>query len=604
MSAEEEKKEFAFESDDSESSELDEYGVWVKSGPEDVESDSDNDESVEDLALEDVQNDASFDSMDLESESFDDDFPTLSGETLVPDGGFDDTELSDDDVPEDIPEDESEDAEMVGSEPSEEMSFSMDDDEVFPESESELTAEEEALLSELENDEYDESTDSEATSETDETDVAETSTHELGSDDFELDDLEMDIDLDDEDDENNSDDFALGDSDDFDDVEAVTRDLTSDADESEQHAETRVEPEPTAEPTISNPITQDALEKIEGELSGIRNEIAALKSELSELYGLREAARQSGLSPEGAENEDVLDDVDVPEQNSEDFFPEDEEGGGFFDDDGDETIALTGDELDNILSTAEFTEEAGQPSEFEDESTFEASLENVSSEEPHPADAPDTEDEADVWTELAAGDSEPVDVDEQDDLLQEPDADEGEIAFDDENEDSSFDESTVTIGSDIDVQNEFDSPVSEIDLEADEYELTIEDDTDEESETNEEIDALANMDIESELADIDELTDEEDTSTDFMTESDDSAPEGNDLQEPEPEIEAPVSELSEENTRNVDDIPSDIREEIRAVLTYMDQLLESLPEEKIKEFAESEHFEVYKRLFEELDLEP
>ena len=34
----------------------------------------------------------------------------------------------------------------------------------------------------------------------------------------------------------------------------------------------------------------------------------------------------------------------------------------------------------------------------------------------------------------------------------------------------------------------------------------------------------------------------------------------------------------------------------------MDQLLESLPEDKIKEFAQSEHFEVYKKLFDELGL--
>ena len=34
----------------------------------------------------------------------------------------------------------------------------------------------------------------------------------------------------------------------------------------------------------------------------------------------------------------------------------------------------------------------------------------------------------------------------------------------------------------------------------------------------------------------------------------------------------------------------------------MDQLLESLPEEKIQEFANSDHFDVYKRLFDELGL--
>ncbi|HRS04225.1 MAG TPA: hypothetical protein P5336_07665 [Treponema sp.] len=47
---------------------------------------------------------------------------------------------------------------------------------------------------------------------------------------------------------------------------------------------------------------------------------------------------------------------------------------------------------------------------------------------------------------------------------------------------------------------------------------------------------------------------------------------------------------------------SDLTQEIKAVLSYMDQLLESLPEEKIEEFAKSEYFETYKKLFEELGL--
>jgi pilus assembly protein FimV len=34
----------------------------------------------------------------------------------------------------------------------------------------------------------------------------------------------------------------------------------------------------------------------------------------------------------------------------------------------------------------------------------------------------------------------------------------------------------------------------------------------------------------------------------------------------------------------------------------MDNLLDALPDEKIQEFAESEHFEVYKKLFEDLGL--
>ena len=49
-------------------------------------------------------------------------------------------------------------------------------------------------------------------------------------------------------------------------------------------------------------------------------------------------------------------------------------------------------------------------------------------------------------------------------------------------------------------------------------------------------------------------------------------------------------------------VSSELRGEIRDVLKYMDQLLSSLPEEKVEEFRRSEHFEVYKKIFEELEI--
>jgi hypothetical protein len=44
------------------------------------------------------------------------------------------------------------------------------------------------------------------------------------------------------------------------------------------------------------------------------------------------------------------------------------------------------------------------------------------------------------------------------------------------------------------------------------------------------------------------------------------------------------------------------RMDLKDVLIYMDKLLESLPEEKIDEFAHSEHYNTYKKLFEELGI--
>ena len=69
----------------------------------------------------------------------------------------------------------------------------------------------------------------------------------------------------------------------------------------------------------------------------------------------------------------------------------------------------------------------------------------------------------------------------------------------------------------------------------------------------------------------------------------------------EQKISTVSDELSHSNT-SATVLPIDMKEEIKSVLTYMDQLLESLPEEKIEEFAKSEYFETYKKLFDELGI--
>ncbi len=46
-----------------------------------------------------------------------------------------------------------------------------------------------------------------------------------------------------------------------------------------------------------------------------------------------------------------------------------------------------------------------------------------------------------------------------------------------------------------------------------------------------------------------------------------------------------------------------VREDVRSVLAYLDQLLDALPPEKVREFAQSRHFSTYKKLFREFDLD-
>ena len=58
----------------------------------------------------------------------------------------------------------------------------------------------------------------------------------------------------------------------------------------------------------------------------------------------------------------------------------------------------------------------------------------------------------------------------------------------------------------------------------------------------------------------------------------------------------PIAESEPENTND------DLKQDIKSVLLYMDTILENLTEEKIVEFAKSDEFATYKKLFSELGL--
>ena len=111
--------------------------------------------------------------------------------------------------------------------------------------------------------------------------------------------------------------------------------------------------EETAEPKELESVA--ILQKIAQELESLKAEISGLRDEFEQL-------KQSGISASSTHDDESAT----------------QEGGGFFnDDDGDETIALSGDELSNILSTAEFTSQDAETLEQEEkaESTPELQVE-------------------------------------------------------------------------------------------------------------------------------------------------------------------------------------------------------------------------------------
>ena len=412
------------------------------------------------------------------------------------------------------------------------------------------------------------------------------------------------------------------------------------------------------------------LQKIEAELLSIKEELAGLKAELSSL-------RQT------------------PSVISEDNAELEQDASGFFAEDEDETIALTGDELDNILNTADITEETVEGTEvLDDQDLLDVPAVDVPDEiidvpelTPEAIDSPD-----DDLMEIS-------DISLEDDLLEMPEA---EISLEDDLLGTPGDEMLVDKDDIIALEEE---PVEELDIEEDaldlsdsevesgNIELVLDDDLDSSLELLDEdspeldlddsliedldteeivldegpteellledmdvsepviddlvLEEVSGDDTSAELAideidldetistpdaDLEELDAEELVSEDLEADSSEDL----ELESLEEISEEPLEELVEELPGLVEeqeletvedfdemtleeveaepadlesaisarsDIPDDLKTELKSVLGYMDQLLESLPEDKIQEFAQSEHFEVYKKLFEELGLE-
>jgi len=70
--------------------------------------------------------------------------------------------------------------------------------------------------------------------------------------------------------------------------------------------------------------------------------------------------------------------------------------------------------------------------------------------------------------------------------------------------------------------------------------------------------------------------------------------------QPIPE-QAPAAEIEKSDFAE-SEAPDKLKHDVKSVLLYLDQLLASLPEEKIEEFASSEYYDTYKRLFDDLGL--
>jgi pilus assembly protein FimV len=444
------------------------------------------------------------------------------------------------------------------------------------------------------------------------------------------------------------------------------------------------------EPTAGS--SSNILEKIETDLQQIKSEIQTLKRELGALGRGAPAGRPEIQPVPGAPP-------------------------GFFNQEEDETIALTGDELDNILNTADITEETAVPiledlEELVDEAPADLDLgaDIEEAEAIPPAEAPtpsleETEDILDLGSLTleepgTSEDLEDIEIDiggAGEDALgfaEEEHAAEADLDTLESPEDTGLDLGSDLAGSGAEEEliledlGEATEPGEELLLEeagaesAEVDELTLGDETGGEEPGLEELalDDLGVAEVESleepaelaaELEDfageagapepgsadtgLEEFTleeeeleaggfeelgavesDEELLSLEEVEDVEGLEEPGQEMETPETLAEEPleVEELSlddaelpaeltgEELDEEIpeieaeEELPSapsagtggggalsgDLKKDVRSVLEYLDQLLEALPDDKIQEFARSEYFGIYQRLFDELGL--
>lgn len=430
-------------------------------------------------------------------------------------------------------------------------------------------------------------------------------------------------------------------------------------------------------------VDNSLLQQIVSELSNLKDEMNKLKGNLAELKtsdtaAIAGAAAVAGAAAGAAIASETIE-PEVPEAT--------EEAGGFFsDDDGDDTIALSFDELDNIMNTAEFSDTVEASDEnadvveeepvIEEETAVEEPVveESVVSEEIELTneEAPafeeiSSETEVDIEESDATEDTvldesviettqETTEIEPADDVGIEESAIEDTISLDDDNSES-FDfedekleepeiDEFIPDGNDELYENE-DLP-DEISIPTEDdllVESTTTDFMDSVKETSDEATDGVDMISESEHDEEDaldlpaELPEGLATAPGVETEIDDDIPTVDKVLEEEaaPEEEnftsvdnfageEPVVEetsadysevdnldnslsdsniayLSKEETESEQSVvTADLKQDIKSVLLYMDQLLENLPEDKIVEFAKSDEFVTYKKLFTELGL--
>lgn len=478
------------------------------------------------------------------------------------------------------------------------------------------------------------------------------------------------------------------------------------------------EPKTEAPEEDKNSVKVDSsmLDMIMQELSGLKNQINSLRDEFQTIKESKNEIHPEAKATEQLEAVPEIPEAEIPSGNSE------QENTGFFDgNDNDETIALSGDELSNIMNTADITEsdeeisdqdnietpeelpeeqaanpeaeETAEPTESKDEPETILPVENTETAQEENVEIPDaeeiapeteipaTEENTEIHPAAEEKNETPEDFNEEspfgtmeetNSLEEEPDSGLSMNSDEEKLEEPNLDEiniknmeEEISIPKVDELADDVEKPLDDILVESSNSDLInsvdeketpapetpekaeekIEDaesvepeetknaeepdstPSDEENKIYEDFIAEDPKVSESISAEnIDYLNEDKTNSDEEKTEEAepaDVAP-AEEIPEIEPEVaaESEEPELAEtvkpeeltspaENTAETEtsepnhdtkQLPEDLKNDVKSVLLYMDQLLENLPEDKIMEFAKSEQFTTYKKLFSELGL--
>ena len=298
------------------------------------------------------------------------------------------------------------------------------------------------------------------------------------------------------------------------------------------------------------PIDNDSIENILEEVNSEKSELPAEEESLEEI-ALDDSTEEESLeeitlddSVEEISEEITEEPVELSEEESEITFDEAQEEPALEEIKTEETVSF-----DDIFEETEATDEAAS-----DESSIEESFDSMFETE-------DTLEAISEDTETVTSDSEAI-------------AEEDLDSFFETIDDSAADETVVEeVEPELDIKEE---EFNTFDTISDDEVPVVEPVLDEEviPET-----AVSEDELTEEFVSVEEDDSISDSNLDYLT----------------TELDQPVEETESE-------INKELKQDIKSVLLYMDQLLANLPEDKIDEFAKSEEFNTYKKLFSELGL--